>query len=88
MIGKLLKDLVAGGYVTIGERTITVRRMLRCAWRRAASTRGWLWATIGRIHKHRHVSMFPVSPLAVIDAAGRKHGTRIGVFAGSVSRLR
>ena len=32
MIGKLLKDLVAGGDLTIDERTITVRRVLRCAW--------------------------------------------------------
>jgi len=32
MVGKLLKDLVAGGYVEIEERTITLRRKLPLGW--------------------------------------------------------
>ena len=32
MVGKLLKDLVAGGYITIEDRTITVRRKLPLGW--------------------------------------------------------
>jgi len=32
MVGKLLKDLVAGGYIAIEERTITVRRKLPLGW--------------------------------------------------------
>ena len=32
MVGKLLKDLVAGGYVAIEERTITLRRKLPTGW--------------------------------------------------------
>ena len=32
MVGKLLKDLVAGGYIAIEERTITLRRKLPLGW--------------------------------------------------------
>ena len=32
MVGKLLKDLVAGGYIGIEERTITLRRKLPTGW--------------------------------------------------------
>lgn len=32
MVGKLLKDLVAGGYIAIDERTITLRRKLPVGW--------------------------------------------------------
>lgn len=32
MVGKLLKDLVAGGYIAIDERTITLRRKLPLGW--------------------------------------------------------
>ena len=32
MVGKLLKDLVAGGYIVIEERTITLRRKLPTGW--------------------------------------------------------
>jgi CRP/FNR family cyclic AMP-dependent transcriptional regulator len=32
MVGKLLKDLVAGGYVAIEDRTITLRRRLPLGW--------------------------------------------------------
>ena len=32
MVGKLLKDLVAGGYIAIEERTITLRRKLPTGW--------------------------------------------------------
>jgi CRP/FNR family cyclic AMP-dependent transcriptional regulator len=32
MVGKLLKDLVAGGYIAIDERTITLRRKLPMGW--------------------------------------------------------
>jgi CRP/FNR family cyclic AMP-dependent transcriptional regulator len=32
MIGKLLKDLVAGGYLAIEERTITILRKLPTGW--------------------------------------------------------
>lgn len=32
MIGKLLKDLVAGGYLSIEDRTITVRKKLPLGW--------------------------------------------------------
>jgi len=32
MIGKLLKDLVAGGYLSVEDRTITVRKKLPLGW--------------------------------------------------------
>lgn len=32
MIGKLLKDLVAGGYLSVDDRTITLRRRLPSGW--------------------------------------------------------
>lgn len=32
MIGKLLKDLVAGGYLAVEDRTITIRRKLPLGW--------------------------------------------------------
>ena len=32
MIGKLFKDLVAGGYLAIEDRTITVLRKLPTGW--------------------------------------------------------
>jgi CRP/FNR family cyclic AMP-dependent transcriptional regulator len=32
MIGKLMKDLVAGGYLAVEERTITILRKLPTGW--------------------------------------------------------
>lgn len=32
MIGKLIKDLTAGGYLTVDDRTITIRRKLPLGW--------------------------------------------------------
>jgi CRP/FNR family cyclic AMP-dependent transcriptional regulator len=32
MIGKLMKDLVAGGYLAVADRTITIRRRLPTGW--------------------------------------------------------
>jgi len=32
MIGKLMKDLVAGGYLSVEERTITILRKLPVGW--------------------------------------------------------
>ena len=32
MIGKLMKDLVAGGYLSVEDRTITIHRKLPLGW--------------------------------------------------------
>jgi hypothetical protein len=32
MVGKLLKDIVAGGYIAVEDRTITLRRKLPLGW--------------------------------------------------------
>jgi hypothetical protein len=32
MIGKLIKDLVAGGYLSVDDRTITIHRKLPLGW--------------------------------------------------------